>query len=746
MNRHCLSLVSFLCLFLLGACSGGDDPLEAANSALRRGDLERAETLLAELEVEGAGELRAQLSAARAHREETAGALDRITSRAPEAPRKEILGELRALLAAESDPVMEKEIKVAMSRLEDVYAHAGQGGTRTWSPPPEEEIEEPRDPLHLLGPAPGESEEPDSVTAEGLAGLWDDDETEPPPPVVVSDDPPVASAEMEPEPEPAAPAPVRPAELETVRDIELFAWERLREGDVATAKEAWLEAASRVESPEERLDFVGRARDLDDRLRLRAELAQAAAQDPAAFEALGVAAVTDEGLLEEGRVVPWKRVPLDRWIVFGRTVNLSARAELGLAQERLVRHDDARAWQRLRRLVREERIEEADVFDAVARHRSESVPEGGYVFDGGDWLPAAEAAELARERLAKKLVKDFEEAGPDERDEAFDELFAEGFETELRAALQARWDAIAKRFEKDGLARRLRLLAEQRQELDRRREVALELIFDEEEYFYPYNPPACPPERAKLYPAVQQRVDRLVDEVRKVWADDARVALRGSLREMLEEAAWLVLREDEWGKASILPDSLPYWIFGLDLELEEVGIAEFAWDEDERDLLARSRQIRDRNRAMWESGEVPENGLAAGTAQRRQVEITNDYRLLLGRNALAWNPLIQAAAWDHSDYMARTGDFGHFEPDPERKGPGERMKRRGYDRGAGENCHGGGGDPMGAHVGWIHSSGHHRNLLADSHTEMASGLVGRYWSQNFGGDDSFLRELPGWSD
>ena len=359
MNRHRFTPIPLLCLCLLGACSGGDDPLERAGSALRSGHLDRAETLLADLEVEGADELREQIAAARAHREETAEALALLASRAPEAPRKEILGELRSLLAGDPDPAMQKEIKVAMSRLEDTYANAGQGGTKAKTPPPEVVFEVPRDPLHLLGTAPGETEEPVRVMAEDLVGLWDDDGTEVPLPVVATDDPPAVPAETETEPEPVVPVPVHPAELETVREIEKHALERLREGDLDGAREAWLEAASRVERPEERLDYVGRARDLDDRLRLRAELIQTAAQDPASLEAIGIEGVTAEGVRDGGELVPWKRLAVDRWILLGRTANLSVRAELGLVQERLVRRDGARAWQRLRRLQRDGRIEEA---------------------------------------------------------------------------------------------------------------------------------------------------------------------------------------------------------------------------------------------------------------------------------------------------------------------------------------------------------------------------------------------------
>ena len=37
--------------------------------------------------------------------------------------------------------------------------------------------------------------------------------------------------------------------------------------------------------------------------------------------------------------------------------------------------------------------------------------------------------------------------------------------------------------------------------------------------------------------------------------------------------------------------------------------------------------------------------------------------------------------------------------------------------------------------------GHHRNLLFERHTEMASGLSGRFWTQNFGGGREFSGNL-----
>ena len=125
----------------------------------------------------------------------------------------------------------------------------------------------------------------------------------------------------------------------------------------------------------------------------------------------------------------------------------------------------------------------------------------------------------------------------------------------------------------------------------------------------------------------------------------------------------------------------------------------------------------------------------------------DEYRAMMGRRTLAWNPQVQAAASMHSEYMADTGDFGHFERgDPKRRTPGDRMNLCGYSSGGGENCYAGSASPRSAHDGWLHSSGHHRNILAPGHREMASGVVGNYWTQNFGRGTGFLNDLHTWRD
>lgn len=119
--------------------------------------------------------------------------------------------------------------------------------------------------------------------------------------------------------------------------------------------------------------------------------------------------------------------------------------------------------------------------------------------------------------------------------------------------------------------------------------------------------------------------------------------------------------------------------------------------------------------------------------ERRQIEVTNEYRMMMGRRALVLDDRLVRTARGHCDEMSRLGYFSHFSPNPERRTPDLRAKIEGYTASAvSENIHAGRGDPEGAHNSWLHSSGHHRNILQSFWTDMGAGQAGRYWTQNFG--------------
>jgi uncharacterized protein YkwD len=93
--------------------------------------------------------------------------------------------------------------------------------------------------------------------------------------------------------------------------------------------------------------------------------------------------------------------------------------------------------------------------------------------------------------------------------------------------------------------------------------------------------------------------------------------------------------------------------------------------------------------------------------------------------------------------MSDAGIFSHFSTLPGLRTPFDRMKAEGYTAGTSENLAMGSG-AEGAHVGWIHSSGHHRNILTAGHTELGVAAAGIYWAQNFGRGDEY-RQNPVWT-
>lgn len=431
----------------------------------------------------------------------------------------------------------------------------------------------------------------------------------------------------------------------------------------------------------------------------------------------------------------------------------SSSAELQTALEEGFLGDDARAGLVLRLLGTTEVIDPERALDVlaglpdldaghrdllVARARGTEVPEGGFVLHEGAFLGALDHDRELVGREVERLLRAVLGDRVPQRLEAHATLVELArvhpwAEKELARGL-TELEAKARR----GLGRSkawkpLLALAEERAQLDAARKRALALIFDEQRYFYP-----VPPNRRAEYEQVQREVDERVAAVRELWDAGSTVRLDERFRESLRDLTWA---RREQGHRS-LPEDVPAWMALLGPELEELALDSFAWDHRERARLLRDRWIEARNERVW-SGAAETDGVACGRAEQEQVRITNRYRALLGRQSVAWDPLIQAAAAVHSDYMSRTGNFGHFEEDvPGRRTPFDRMREQGYDRGVSENCHAGSGSPEGAHQGWTHSSGHHRNLLMTGHTEMATAVAGPYWTQNFGMGEASRAELP----
>lgn len=544
---------------------------------------------------------------------------------------------------------------------------------------------------------------------------------------------------------PVAPAPVAAAQEEAPEARAARAQAAEERGDLPSAREDYLAAAVRFPVGADREDAMARARAIAARLALRAEIAAALVRDARVFGELGFERADDAGVTFQGKPKAWSEVPLDALGRAAAAARASSEARVGLVQERVQRGSETErksALADLAELVAKGDLAAPDAWHAVARVRGERVPAKGYVYRGGQWSDVLALEQKAAASGFEALVLAVETAASADRDAALAALRALGpaGEARVRAALDARF-ARASGVLADACSGPLGALAEARKELDRAREHALALIFDEETYFYPYHPPECPPERAKLYAGVQNDVNERVSVVRKLWNAKRSVSITADVREALDELSWNRAVRPLAKERPALPAEVPAWVEGLDPAAKKVDLATFAWDAKERSALELDRALLELNaKRVKEKAAKP--AAAVNSEEAKQVEITNEYRRMLGRRVLAWNPKIQDAAQGHSDYMSLTGDFGHFEKDPARKGPVERLKLAGYTFGGGENCAMGGFGPEGAHSGWTQSSGHHRNLLGPKHREMASAISGPYWTQNFGAGNEYEALLP----
>ncbi|MCK6461936.1 MAG: CAP domain-containing protein, partial [Planctomycetes bacterium] len=332
-----------------------------------------------------------------------------------------------------------------------------------------------------------------------------------------------------------------------------------------------------------------------------------------------------------------------------------------------------------------------------ARVRKEPLPEGGYVVHEGELLLRKEFLRRQEEQQIAALTAQLE-----------------------RAYGAIRGDAAFGKLEK---------LRKRKDELDAARTFALDLIFDEQKYFYPYRGTG----RDGEYQKVQQEVDRRVQAVEEIWGDRTTVSVKASAEldralKQFEEAAaglsrFLVDVDEKAGEIGFLRSYV-----GRKFDLQT-----FYRTPEERELLAYTREVMEWNPTV--KGDITET-------EREQVRVTNLYRIMFGRQPVRIAEKLVLSSRGHCEEMSRLGYFGHFSPTPGRKTPWERMKLQGYDFGVSENCIQGQTNPVGAHIGWCHSSGHHRNILMPPWTEMGTGHYGSLMTQNYGQAPKWSKDTP----
>lgn len=486
--------------------------------------------------------------------------------------------------------------------------------------------------------------------------------------------------------------------LEKVQRAEL-------DGDLDAARAGLREGAARVR----------------DRDPLYARELEGRAADFAHMQALGAAL--------GGREPRWRERPPAELVALVETAASPAPAWVGLAVRAFRAGEGALAEDCLVRALRAQPSLAAAIDGVLRRGRGEP-GESGYALVEGRFEPARFVAARAQ---AATLVRGLAQAlrGDEHRLELFlEEALSPGPDAidALVLALRRQHETLVAQLGDHALRRGpWAALAAQREQLDAARREALELIFDEERYFYPYRPPAVAEEKAVTYGAVQAEVERRVARLRILWQDTSRSArIPSDLRALRTQIARVAQLLGRLGETPRDAAAQTEWIDGLP-DGVELTLQAFCRSRAERDERSHAENIGAFNEIACGPWSVPE---------REILKLTNAYRRMFGLLPFAANDRLHAAARAHAIEMHDLGYLGHFSQKPGRGTPFDRMRAEGYEAGSGENV--GNAVSVGVmFVEWCGSSAHHRNLLERTATETGVGHHGQSWVQTFGRDEEY---------
>lgn len=113
------------------------------------------------------------------------------------------------------------------------------------------------------------------------------------------------------------------------------------------------------------------------------------------------------------------------------------------------------------------------------------------------------------------------------------------------------------------------------------------------------------------------------------------------------------------------------------------------------------------------------------------IREANEWRILVGLNALTIDPKLCNASRGHSEDMNRENFFAHESPVKGKKTPWDRASKAGT-KARGENIYVGRQQSAAANKGWFFSPGHHKNLFKNGHKTIGLGQYQKHWTQMFG--------------
>lgn len=163
---------------------------------------------------------------------------------------------------------------------------------------------------------------------------------------------------------------------------------------------------------------------------------------------------------------------------------------------------------------------------------------------------------------------------------------------------------------------------------------------------------------------------------------------------------------------------------------KETNAGALVLQAEEKEIFRYQDLPRDGIRVLEENEEIAEEANLP-EAERKGIRELNEWRLLLGLNALLIDPGLCEASRGHSQDMKEHQFFAHQSPLPGKTTPWDRAAQAGT-KSSGENIYTGSSEPASANQGWFFSPGHHKNMFKGSHRFIGLGHFQKYWTQMFG--------------
>ncbi|MCE9582881.1 MAG: CAP domain-containing protein, partial [Planctomycetes bacterium] len=428
----------------------------------------------------------------------------------------------------------------------------------------------------------------------------------------------------------------------------------------------------------------------------------------------------------------WQQIEADDMVGYFQTLELTADDQMALAGFCYSNGLGFAGAEILNAVIKKDASRKDAAFQLVARHRGIAAPADGFVWYDGGWYTAEELKFAKLELDAKKgalLVASSDPKKAADGYAMYQRVMADPqaaadlkgrMQTQYISALKARKTAILRKLQDSKSLVNPEVMTALKKEMIKRREEAMKVIFDK-----------------KIYPdedhgrVGQPKVDEVVNKVRDLWEHPMEVVAKSNpaIQDLIaaseQTTAWL----KELGAS--MSESEQSQVSRLLVQVNDaLSLKNFTISGQEKSQLEKFKVIMSYNERV--------TGFDAD--EKECIRVTNEYRFMMGLQAVEAQEALGRAARKHSAEMEKLGYFAHESPTKGLVSPGERCAADGYSGYRGENIE------MGTHTGtesfwgWYNSSGHHRNMLGAGHTQIGLGKSGTYWTEDFGAGGPSMKD------